>query len=70
MALNLVLAANEVLDGYALGNDIFTEVLTVLFMLAVIVCAVFIGSKLRKAHDAKSMAAESAVAAKEDDVNS
>lgn len=70
MALNLVLAANEVLDGYALGNDIFTEVLTVLFMLAVIVCAVLLGSKLRKAHDAKALAAESVVATNEDDTNS
>ena len=61
MAWNMIVAADEVADIFTLGNDVFTEVLTVVFMLAVMVCAVILGGKLRKRHDAKA-AAEAAVA--------
>lgn len=61
MAWNIVVAASEVADIYTLGNDLFTEILTVVFMLAVMVCAVILGGRLRKKHDAK-VAAEAAAA--------
>lgn len=61
MAWNMIVAAEEAADIFTLGNDVFTELLTVVFMLAVMVCAVILGGKLRKRHDAK-VAAEGAVA--------
>ena len=61
MAWNMIVAADEVADIFTFGNDVFTEVLTSVFMLAVMVCAVILGGKLRKKHDAK-VAAEAAVA--------
>ena len=59
MAWNMVVAASETADIFTLGNDVFTEILTALFMMAVIVCAV--------KHDAK-VASEAAVAAESADV--
>ena len=53
MAWNMVVAASETADIFTLGNDVFTEILTALFMMAVIVCAVILGGKLRVKHDAK-----------------
>ena len=67
MAWNMVVAASETADIFTLGNDVFTEILTALFMMAVIVCAVILGGKLRVKHDAKG-AAEAAVAAESADV--
>lgn len=61
MAWNMIVAADEVADIFTFGNDVFTEILTAVFMLAVMVCAVILGGKLRKKHDAK-VAAEAAVA--------
>ena len=61
MAWNMVVAADELENIITFGNDVFTEVLTAVFMLAVMVCAVILGGKLRKKHDAK-VAAEAAVA--------
>ena len=45
MAWNMVIAASETADIFTLGNDVFTEILTALFMMAVIVCAVILGGK-------------------------
>ena len=68
MALNMVVAAaSETADIFTLGNDVFTEILTALFMMAVIVCAVILGGKLRVKHDAK-VASEAAVAAESAEV--
>lgn len=67
MAWNMVVAASETADIFTLGNDVFTEILTALFMMAVIVCAVILGGKLRVKHDAK-VASEDAVAAESADV--
>ena len=64
MAWNMVVAASETADIFTLGNDVFTEILTALFM---IVCAVILGGKLRVKHDAK-VASEAAVAAESADV--
>ena len=61
MAWNMIVAADEVADIFTFGNDVFTEILTAVFMLAVMVCAVILVGKLRKKHDAK-VAAEAAVA--------
>ena len=58
MAWNMVVAASETADIFTLGNDVFTEILTALFMMAVIV---------RVKHDAK-VASEAAVAAESADV--
>lgn len=67
MAWNMVVAAaSETADIYTLGNDVFTEILTAVFMMAVIVCAVILGGKLRTKHDAK-VASEAAVAAESAD---
>ena len=68
MAWNMVVAASGTADIFTLGNDIFTEILTALFMMAVIVCAVILGGKLRGKHDAK-VAAEAAVAAETADID-
>lgn len=68
MAWNMVIAASETADIFTLGNDVFTEILTALFMMAVIVCAVILGGKLRSKHDAK-VAAEAAVAAQTADID-
>ena len=65
MAWNMVVAASETADIFTLGNDVFTEILTA--MMAVIVCAVILGGKLRVKHDAK-VASEAAVAAESADV--
>lgn len=67
MAWNMVVAASETADIFTLGNDVFTEILTALFMMAVIVCAVILGGKLRVKHDAE-VASEAAVAAESADV--
>lgn len=67
MAWNMVVAASETADIFTLGNDVFTEILTALFMMAVIVCAVILGGKFRVKHDAK-VASEAAVAAESADV--
>ena len=67
MAWNMVIAASETADIFTLGNDVFTEILTALFMMAVIVCAVILGG-LRGKHDAK-VAAEAAVAAQTADID-
>ena len=58
MAENMILAAAETADVFTLGNDLFTEILTVVFMGALIVGAVFLGAKLRARHDAKAAAQE------------
>lgn len=68
MAWNMVVAASETADIFTLGNDVFTEILTALFMMAVIVCAVILGGKLRAKHDAK-VALEAAVAAETADID-
>ena len=69
MALNMVVdAASETADIFTLGNDVFTEILTAIFMMAVIVCAVILGGKLRVKHDAKA-ASQAAVAAESADVD-
>ena len=69
MALNMVVAAaSETADIFTLGNDVFTEILTAIFMMAVIVCAVILGGKLRVQHDAKA-ASQAAVAAESADVD-
>lgn len=57
MVDNMILAAADAADIYTLGNDIFTEILTVLFIGALVVCAVILGAKLRKVHDSKEAAA-------------
>lgn len=62
----IVAAASDTADIYTLGNDVITEILTALFMMAVIVCAVILGGKLRAKHDAK-VASEAAVAAESAD---
>lgn len=70
MAWNMVVAAaSETADIFTLGNDVITEILTAVFMMAVIVCAVILGGKLRVKHDAK-VASEAAVAAETSDVDS
>lgn len=56
MTENMILAAAETADIFTLGNDVFTEILTVVFMGALIVGAVFLGAKLRIRHDAKAAA--------------
>ena len=63
----VVAAASETADIFTLGNDVFTEILTAVFMMAVIVCAVILGGKLRTRHDAKA-ASEAAVAAESADI--
>lgn len=68
MAWNMVVAASETADIFTLGNDVFTEILTALFMMAVIVCAVILGGKLRAKHDAK-VVSEAAVAAETADID-
>ncbi len=69
MAWNMVVAAaSETADIFTLGNDVFTEILTAVFMMAVIVCAVILGGKLRTRHDAK-VASEAAVAVESADAD-
>lgn len=51
-------------DVYDLLNDVFVQVLKFVLLAAVIVLAVYIGTTLRKKHDAKVAAAEAAEAAK------
>ena len=35
MAWNMVIAASETADIFTLGNDVFTEILTALFMMEI-----------------------------------
>lgn len=70
MVDNMILAAADAADIYTLGNDLFTEILTVLFIGALVVCAVILGAKLRKLHDAKEAAAAAEVQISEADADS